>query len=592
MGTAPNEVDLMPEYMEGKIKRLTQYIKELDYIYHVLGREKIPNAEYDKLFQTLINLEKKYPEFKQEDTPTDKIGGEPRTGNVSEHGKIMYSMSNVFDINQFKVWLSTLGLRSSDELYGDLKMDGVALRLTYDKGKLFEAALRGNGTKGDVVTGHAMLIHNIPKVSENESRYEVYGEVVLLTSTFEEINKLRKAEGKAPYSNPRSAISGLMNTKVMPKLVNARFLAYGSDLPGFETHSDMMGALVGEYEFEIPEAVLGSVDNITALVDLYEKYNSGHADNVRWPFCDAPADGLVIKVDDKTLQERIGYTKKYPKFCKAWKFTDEAKTTRLDDIIYQVGRTGVVTPVALLDPVYVNGAKVSRCTLYNESKIEELQVMVGNIVEVVRSGSAVPKITRSISTTAKTKPFKPLQKCPECGKKLVTKSTKTKCCINDSCTGILKARLLHFVNRSGLDIKGFGIETLSKLVDEGHLKDVGDIFKLTGEELFSLFGEGETAKLMENIRLTKETMAFGPIMSAVGMPGMRTKDLDIIVNHIRDNNDIKSGNDFLKALLDIGLDMTKLMKIGITSASMESLFIYLKKDKGAELAKIFEYVKV
>lgn len=580
--------------MKQKIKRLTEYINELDYFYHGLGKPKVSDQEYDSLFKQLISLEKKYPEYIQKDSPCKKVGYFKTLRNVersSEHLSPMYSLSNVFTVEELLQWLRSTGISEPIELYADLKLDGMALRLRYADGKLIEATTRGDGKTGIIVTAHAKRIHNVPHGSDDMSTYEVYGEVILPTKEFDKLNANRVRKGKIPYSTPRSAISALMRMNDAPQLRNAVFVAYGSNLTGYTQYNAMLNSLIEKYDFQAPESVLTTTDNLTIIEKFYKEFNNGKiGKECYWPYVKNAADGIVIKINDLSICEKLGYTEKYPKFQTAWKFSNKTVETRILDIIYSFGRTGIITPVAILEPVYINGIKVTRSTLVSESNIIKNNFFKGNVVEVIMRGNIIPKINKTICITASTQIYKRLKVCPCCGTEVQLRSQYMTYCTNEKCKGIIKARLRHFISRRGFDIKGLGEKLISTLVDADIATCFSDICNLTPEKLEPILSPLEADKLLTNISILERQIGPFKLLRSIGIPGVYTKDLNKLVKYIKDTFSQQTPIEWIKCVTNICRDMKVLLSIELGSNSTDNLYIYFTKHGWNEIVSLEKFL--
>jgi len=578
--------------MKQKIKDLTKFINYHDYLYHELNTPKISDGEYDKAFAMLVKLESKYPEFRRDDTPTNKVGYPPVTNDVVEHMSKMYSMSNVFNEGELKEWLESLNLADKAIIYADLKLDGLAMRITYKDGHLSEAAKRGDGIKGGEVTSHALRIHNIPKVSSNHDTYEVRGEVVISQADFNELNRIRIEEEKTPYKTPRSAVAGLMNSKVIPMVANLRFIAYGSTLEdNYRSHSEMMDNLHKFYEFEIPPYITAWVDRLDNIIDFYKDISKVefHDDLMWYDGLDLtlPVDGIVIKVDCFRTKESIGYTEKWPKAYTAWKFTDQNKVTKIEDIVYQVGRTGILSPVAIVKPVRVSGVVISNAQLFNERFITDKMFFIGNVVGVERRGGVKPALTHFVTTTSSTKKFHPITHCPICGEKVivVNKEKMIKKCINGSCIGIRRARFEYFLSRNGLDIQGFGGKRIEKLLDEANWMNLDDVFNTTKETYTELFGDKIGTQLYDNIQSKvkelQDNRGVYQLIAAIGIPGLSKKMIESWIESVST----------IEEMIESIKDVKKLHEAKLTSNAIGCILSYFS-DHPDELKRLNEAINI
>jgi DNA ligase (NAD+) len=559
------------DMMKKRIDDLTKTIKRHDYLYHIKNAPEISDFEYDRMFEELKKLEKEYPQYKHEDTPTKQVGGlSENVDTTITHMNKMYSMSNVFSYEEFYKWITLKGLSGDALVYGDLKLDGLALSLYYEDGKLVNISTRGDGSKGEDVSRHMLTIKGLVPTIPIKDRLEIYGEAILSYKNYHNLNGIVRQEGVSGYANQRNAVAGLLHSKYSPFLKYVNFIAYNSNIEGYSCHNEMMSDLQS-FGFDIPDFILVKLKSIHEAEDFHEKYNSIPIDKL-----EIPCDGTVWKIDDKSIQAELGYTDKYPKHSKAWKFVDTEVRTKIDDIIYQVGRTGVITPVAIVDEVTINGAKISKVTLHNEDFIIRNGLGKGNIISIVRSGGVIPKVSKNISKTIDSENFTPLTHCPRCGSPLIKKSPKVKVCSNPQCPAILEARIAYFVSRTGLDIKGFGIELIRPLVEKKVLTRLADIFTLDKKVLVDIIGELRTNKLLDNIVSTMSRMTIDDIIVAIGIPGFDKKSRTALLEYTKD----------VEVIIALGKDIHKLNTLGMTSKGMTSFLEYITDYGAQELREI------
>jgi DNA ligase (NAD+) len=449
-------------------------------------------------------------------------------------------------------------------------LDGLALSLYYENGKLVNVSTRGNGFKGEDVSRHISTINGIITNIPIKDKLEVYGEAVINYTNFNNLNGIVRQEGASAYANQRNAVAGLLNSKFSPFLKYVNFIAYNSNIEGYKCHNEMMSDLQS-FGFDIPDFVLVKLKSIHEAEDFHEKYN-----NIPVEKLEIPCDGTVWKIDDKSIQTELGYTDKYPKYSKAWKFVDTEMRTKIKDIIYQVGRTGVITPVAIVDEVTIGGAKISKVTLHNEDFIIRNGLGKGNIISIVRSGGVIPKVSKNISKTIDSENFTPLTHCPRCGSLIIKRSPKVKMCSNPHCPAILEARIDYFVSRSGLDIKGFGIELIRPLVEKKVLTRLSDIFTLDKKILVNMIGELRANKLLDNIVSTMSQMTIDDIIVAVGIPGFDKKSRTALLNYTKD----------IEVMIELGKDVRKLNTLGMTNKGMTSFLEYITDYGAQELREI------
>lgn len=509
-------------------KRIAKLRKEINYhryLYHVLDRQEISDAALDSLKHELYKLEQQFPEFITPDSPTQRVGGEPlEKFKKVKHKVPMLSIEDIFSKEELADWedyLKRLIPSAKFEYFSELKIDGFAITLVYKNGILDYGATRGNGRVGEDVTQNLKTIESIPlkltihgklpneKIANtlkkliNEGKIEIRGEVYMEKKAFEEFNKQLEKKGEKPYSNPRNLAAGSIR-QLDPKLAASRplkFLAYDiiTDL-GQKKHSE-------EHQI-LP--VLGfrtnqgkKCKNLEEAVDFWQEVAKRRE---RLPF---QIDGVVIIVDDNLLFKKLGVVGKSPRGIRAFKFTPEEATTQVLDIKVQVGRTGALTPVAVLKPVQVGGVTVSHATLHNEDEIKRLGVKIGDTVIVQRAGDVIPDIVKVLPNlrTGKEKEFQMPKKCPICGSKTIRKPGEAVTyCSNKNCYAQQRQRIIHFISKPAFDIDGLGPKIIDQLLQNKLISDPADIFLLKEGDLIPLerFAEKSASNLIKAIRARKE----------------------------------------------------------------------------------------
>jgi DNA ligase (NAD+) len=486
---------------------LAQEVEDLAYRYYVLAQPTASDAEYDAKMRELTALEERYPDLRTPDSPTQKVMESLSTDFAPvTHVQRMLSLDNVFSDEEFDAWAQ----RATREVpvpkwLCELKIDGLAVDLVYENGRLVRAATRGDGTTGEDVTLNVRTIDSVPsrlRGSEPPELLEVRGEVFLPAAAFEQINARLVEEGRAPFANPRNAAAGSLRQKD-PRITATRPLAltlHGLGAHrGFDVRSQsdayarlqQLGLPVsGRYEvFDDVEGVRG-----------YVAHWGAHRHDIEHDI-----DGVVIKVDDLGLQGRLGATAKSPRWAVAWKYPPEEVNTKLNNIFVNVGRTGRVTPFASLEPVHVGGVTVSTATLHNEDEVKRKDVRTGDTVVVRRAGDVIPEVVGPVTALrdGTERRFVMPKKCPECGTPLVRPEGEadTRCPNTVSCPAQLRESVFHFAGRGALDIEGLGYETAIALLDAGRLRDVGDVFHLTAESFDGLrgFGPKKIAQILGSI---------------------------------------------------------------------------------------------
>jgi len=496
----PKSKSDLRKHLEG----LRREIRRHNRLYYTQNRPEISDAEYDRLYTELKRLEAECPDLAAPDSPTQRVGGSPQKGFRSvEHLISMLSIDNTYS----KEELADFDERVRKNLPGEtfeyvleLKIDGVSMTLIYERGSLVRAATRGDGRTGDDVTENMKTVKVLPhklKGTRPPETLEVRGEVFLTRDHFLALNEEKELSGEERFANPRNAAAGslkLLDVSLAAKR-NLQFFAHGTGVypqERFRKHSDLL-AFFRESGLPVnPHSrVCKNLDEVFKACDDWQGQKAG---------LDYDIDGLVLKINDLDQQRRLGSTNKSPRWVIAYKFPAERARTRLSDIGVQVGRTGVLTPVAHLEPVFLAGTTVSRATLHNEDEIRRLELKLGDAVLIEKSGEIIPQIVEVIKEdrTGKEKEFSFPKACPVCGSEVVREEDEAATrCVNIGCVAQLKARLLHFASRRAMDIEGLGDALAEQLVEKKLVKNFADLYNLKKETLAELERMG--AKSAENL---------------------------------------------------------------------------------------------
>jgi len=513
-----------------RIEELRKEINYHNYRYYVLDSPVISDAEYDRLFRELEELEKQFPDLITPDSPTQRVGA-PRPEGIGfesvRHRVPMLSMEDAFDESEFLEWdrrvREGLGV-DKPEYTGEPKFDGLSMNLTYENGVFVRAATRGDGTVGDDVTANVKTIRTIPlRLLENQRPaprlVEVRGEVIMAIEDFKRLNQERLRNGEEPFANPRNAAAGSVR-QLDPAVTASRKLNFfgwgigGIEGASFETQWEILQAL-RDWGFQVyPDVRL--CHGASEAIDYYRSLLERRDD---LPF---EIDGVVFKVNSLAAQERLGRTTRYPRWLIAYKFPARQETTRLLDVKFQVGRTGIVTPVAVLEPVQVGGVTVSRATLHTEDLIRQKDIRIGDYVLIERAGDVIPEVVKPIveRRTGEEREIVMPKTCPACGAELEREGAYY-ICPNMNCPAQLKGRILHLVSKRAFDIEGLGDELVDQLMREGLLKSPADIFYLKKEQLVGLerWGEKSAQNLMDQIENSKK-IDFDRFIYALGIHGV------------------------------------------------------------------------
>ncbi|MBW2092438.1 MAG: NAD-dependent DNA ligase LigA [Deltaproteobacteria bacterium] len=502
-----------------KIEALRQEINRHNHLYYQEDAPEITDAEYDRLFNELKELEAAYPEFITPDSPTQRVGAEPVEKFMPvEHPVPMLSLDNGFnpeDVLEFDNRIKRFFNSSEDISYiVEPKIDGVAVALVYENGRMVSASTRGNGYVGEDITGNIKTILTVPlTLTVNEEkpfpdRLDVRGEVYMPLEDFARLNQKQKKKGLPLFANPRNAAAGSLR-QLDPRITATRPLnifCYGvarPELLGVATQLELLKLLTswGLRAYNPENAVCESIREVLEFYDRLEKRRH------ELPY---EVDGLVIKVNDISLQNRLGATTRSPRWALAFKFPPEMEKTVINAIEVQVGRTGALTPVAHMEPVQVGGVMVSRATLHNEDEVRRKDVRVGDTVIIQRAGDVIPEVVRVIKEERPegTSPFSMPESCPVCGSEVVRlPGEAVHRCINASCPAQIKQHLFHFASKDALDIDGLGSKLINMLVDRGMVNDPADLYSLTLEQLAGLprMAEKSARNLLEALEGSKET---------------------------------------------------------------------------------------
>jgi len=509
---------------EKEIKRLTELIEEHNYNYYALSRPAISDYEFDKLLEQLIKIEKEFPDLVKPDSPSQRVGGYvTKEFKQVRHKYPMLSLGNTYseeELNDFDERVrKTIG--DDFEYVCELKYDGVAISLVYKDGMLQQAITRGDGTQGDDITVNAKTIHSIPlklRGHDYPEEFEMRGEVYLPLKIFERINKEREDAGDEPFANPRNSASGTLKMQdsaevARRKLDSTIYYILGENLP-FKSHYESLQQ-AKKWGFKISEH-MELVKDMKAVHAFITKWDKKRHD---LPF---DIDGIVIKVNSFRQQMMLGLTAKSPRWAIAFKYQAERAATTLNSISFQVGRTGVITPVANLHPVLLAGTVVKRATLHNADIIEKLGVRIGDTVWVEKGGEIIPKITEVDLSKRKphSVPVEFPEFCPECNARLVRREGEVQhVCPNEkNCPPQIKGKIEHFVARRAMNIESMGNETIDLFYKVGLVHNIADIYDLAAEKIIPLerMAEKSAANIIEGIEVSKN-VPFERVLFALGI---------------------------------------------------------------------------
>ena len=517
--------------VEKRVRELQTLLSQYNYEYHVLDKPSVPDSEYDRLLRELIDYEDKFPELRTPDSPTQRVGGEVLSMfEKVEHTSPMLSLGNAFNEADLRDFDRKVRQAVGDDFsyVCELKIDGLAVTLQYENGYFIKGATRGDGTIGEDITANLKTIKSIPLKIKEPLTIEVRGEAYMPKKSFEALNILKEENGEEPFANPRNAAAGSLrqlDSKIAAKRHLAIFLYAIADIgeTGVRSHSEGLDFLDGlGFKTNDERKRCATIEDVIAFIEGWTE---------KRPHLSYEIDGIVIKVDSLEQQEQLGYTAKSPRWAIAYKFPAEEVVTILRDIELTIGRTGVLTPTAILDPVRVAGTTVQRASLHNEDFIREKNIRIGDSVVVKKAGDIIPEVVNVLvdRRTGNEVEFQMPNECPECESELVRLEGEVALrCINPKCPAQIREGLIHFVSRNAMNIDGFGEKVISQLFKEQLIHDVADIYKLTYEQLIGLerMGEKSVNNLLHAIEVSKsnslEKLLFGLGIRHVGAKAAKT----------------------------------------------------------------------
>jgi len=537
------------QLIKQQAEKLREQIRRHEHLYYVLDQPEISDAEFDRLMERLKKLEAEHPDLATPDSPTQRVGGEPREGFQSvRHTRPMMSLDNAFTyeaLGEFDRRVKELAGRGKVDYVVEHKFDGLSIALIYEDGVLVRGVTRGDGTTGEDVTPNVRTIRSIPlKVDAGALKklgmsadFEVRGEIIMPRRAFEELNRQQEEQGGKLYVNARNTAAGAVRV-LDPAITASRKLDfYGYFLfaspvkgtqPAFRRHSETLAAL-GKLGLKVCAEwkVCPKLDDVLKFCDSWESKRE------KLPY---EIDGIVIKVDEFALQAELGFTSKAPRWAIAFKWPARQEETAVNDIRVQVGRTGALTPVAVLEPVVVGGVTVSSSTLHNMDEIERLGLHIGDTVLIERAGEVIPHVVRVVKPGKHRREFKMPDKCPECGSRIHKAADEVAYrCVNASCPARRKESLLHFASRHAMNIDGLGDKIVDQLVDTGMVKDVADLYSLKLEPLAALerMGEKSAKNLVDEIAASRNN-GLARLIYALGIRFVGERTGQLLSDHFGD----------------------------------------------------------
>jgi DNA ligase (NAD+) len=525
-----------------QIEKLREDLRRHEYLYYVQDEPEISDVKFDRLLAELQKLEAGHPELVTPDSPTQRVGGAPRKGfETRRHSPAMMSLDNTYstdELEEFDRRVLELAGREHVDYVTEHKFDGLSISLIYEGGVLMRGVTRGDGTTGEDVTANVRTIRSIPlRVDSEELKklrlpldFEVRGEIIMPLRAFEALNEKQEEQGGKRYANPRNVAAGSVRV-LDPEITKSRrldFYAYylmaGRREP-MPLHSDALEAL-GKMHFKVsPDwRICTSLEAVKKFIQSWE----GKREKLPYEI-----DGIVIKLNEIALQQELGFTAKAPRWAVAYKYPARQETTVVNDVIFQVGRTGTLTPVAVLEPVEVGGVTVSRSTLHNMDEIERLGLRIGDSVIVERAGEVIPHVIKVAKEGKPRREIKVPDRCPECLSRIHKDSEEVAYrCVNASCPAKRKESLLHFAGRHAMNIDGLGEKIVDQLVEKGLVKDIADLYELKIEDVAALdrMAEKSAQNLLDEIKASKGN-SLARLIFALGMRFVGERTGQLLADH-------------------------------------------------------------
>jgi len=552
---------MVSEEVKKRIEKLREEIRYHDYKYYVENNPEISDYEYDLLVRELKSLEERYPSLKSPDSPTQRVGGAPvEEFPVVEHEIPMLSLDNTYsseEVKEFEERLYRYLPGEKFEYVAELKIDGVSISLIYEDGYLIRGSTRGDGRRGDDITGNLRTIKTIPLklLKKVRGRIEVRGEVYMTRSGFREVNREREEKGEPLFANPRNAAAGslkLLDPRLTARRPLNNFIYSLTMVTSFSmpsTHWECL-KILRDWGFRVSP-------NIKLCKDIKEVIDYWNFWVKRREELDYDVDGVVIKVNSLSQQSRLGATSKSPRWATAYKFPATEATTRIRNIIVQVGRTGALTPVAILEPTLLSGTVVKRATLHNEDEIRRKDIRIGDTVIIEKGGDIIPQVVKVVESkrTGKEKKFSMPKKCPVCGANVMRLEGEAVArCIGSACPAQLKERIAHYAQRTAMDIEGLGNKLIEQLVDKKIVKDITDLYRLDLSLLSSLerMGKKSSQNLLSQIEESKKR-PLSRLIFALGIRYVGRRGARILSEHFSSIEELsKASSEELEAIPEIG----------------------------------------
>ncbi len=560
-----------------RLNEIKKLLNEYNYQYYVLDNPTVSDQEYDRLMQELQSIELSHPEWITPDSPSQRVGGEVLDGFTKvEHQRMMLSLGNAFNDDDLRAFDSRVHEQVKNvEYVCELKIDGLSVSLVYEDGQLQYGATRGDGAIGEDITHNVKTIKSIPLSIDYEDDFEVRGEIFMPKKSFDELNEQRKKEGVELFANPRNAAAGSVRQLDSSIAAKRKLDAFLYHVPmaldmGVQTHQEAL-EFINRLGFKTNpnNRICQNIDEVIEYIqEITEKRES-------LPY---EIDGVVIKVNDLERQERLGFTAKVPKWAIAYKFPAEEVITKLDDIIFTIGRTGQITPNAVLEPVRVAGSTVQRATLHNEDNVKTKDIRIGDYVVVRKAGDVIPEVVKSLKErrNGSEVPFKMITVCPHCGSPLVRKDNEAAYyCLNEHCDYKKIEKIIHFASRDAMNIEGLGEKIVEQFYNLGFISSIEDIYHLHvhKKEIMEIegFGQKSMDNLIEAIEKSKQN-SLEKLLFGLGIKGIGAKMADILSKNFKTMDCLLETNQF---------ELTKIKDVGETIAS--SLYQFKTNPANIEL---------
>ncbi|MEL0456825.1 NAD-dependent DNA ligase LigA [Flavobacteriaceae bacterium SZ-1-7] len=559
-----------------QIEALREELREHNYNYYVLDNATISDYEFDIKLKQLQELEANHPEFFDANSPTQRVGGAiTKNFETVAHEYRMYSLDNSYSKEDLQDWEKRIKklVDGHVQYTCELKYDGASISLTYENGLFQKAVTRGDGFQGDDVTANVKTIKSVPLQLKGDypPKFDIRGEIVLPFEGFNKMNEERIEIGEEPYRNPRNTASGSLklqdSAEVAKRPLECLLYNIIGDNLGIKSQFESLEK-ARQWGFKVPEAakLVNSIDEVLGFIEYWDTHRHG------LPY---ETDGVVVKVNDLQQQEELGYTAKSPRWAMAYKFKAEQVSTRLNSIVYQVGRTGAITPVANLEPVELAGTTVKRASLHNADQIEKLDIRVGDEVFVEKGGEIIPKIL-GVDLTKRPIDIQPTQyitHCPECGTELVRQEGEAQhyCPNYNGCKPQIIGRIQHYISRKAMDIEGLGGETVALLVNEGLIYNYSDLYELTKEQVIPLerMAEKSAENLIQGIEQSKN-IPFERVLYALGIRYVGETVAKKLAKHYKSVDELASASPE---------DLVSVDEIGVKIAESVHAFFISEENK-------------